>query len=625
MDSSIPLSARSSHVSILSQILSQPVSRAFQVHTTSLHKISNDRHPCRLAVKVEAPEPPAGPLSKPSKAHEASSGGNNSAQPSTPGSRLELPPEEGVERSIRESNARQPSDLPIVRKKRTKRPLSGVRKKARTVASAFLRVTRKSPVSSSHPQGRLGDPSKTALHPLPSNLDRTASKLSMDALAKAAALVERGGLASPETGVETAVQPVKRAREELEKDGEGSSGSGDELPISKMGRKIQGGEVTRGKQRERHVEASVPVPRSALAGACGQGTGPKLRVPEVSRRLSTGLSGFTKLPTGPSLIRSAGLSERPRASNRAQLPGEKALPVRPGVSSPVVHDIEAKQRSKPGMGVPVTHNPESKQWSKLGESPWPCGKTELSGQKPGFSKPGESTRGAGWANVGVPSMNVIGRAVSGASQSLPHRLVQRMGTNGVVSQTRECEHAPAEKRVSPAGEKDRNGAPTGKPERLPGSQHPEVPPGKQQLSLAAASSQSGGAPKPSKPPGFHPPGTGAPQIQSAPALRRLPEIPPRRSDVSSTSGAFRAFAGGQPNRMRPSALSGVQPNAGIAGVAQNAPGSMRKGLEEYARLVGQRPGASFGAQDGGGAAEAAANPQMVQFWRRQEVLAKNMR
>ncbi|GAQ78579.1 hypothetical protein KFL_000150330 [Klebsormidium nitens] len=563
-----------------------------------------------LVPNADAQESPSDSLTRSFKASKTALGEDTTAQPSHPGSALEadLEPlsEKGHERFTRESDARQPSDLPIVRRKRTKRPLSGVRKKARTAASAFLHVSPKSSNSGSQrlgDRGRLGDPSaplaKPALHTLPSNLDRTASKLSMDALAKAAALVERGGLASPEAGGGTAVETAKRAREEAETGGEGSSGSGDELPISKMGRTGKGGEVTRGKQRERHVASSVSVPKNAPAGVCGQGAGPKLRVPEVPRRLSTGLSGFTKLPTGPSLIRSAGLSERPGASNRAKLTAGKTLP------------------NQPGVGNPLTPNPAVKRWSEPGDSHWSCGKTQLLGAKPGVSKPGELTRRTDWANVGVPSMNVVGRAGPGASHNLPHRLVQRPGGNGHVPEIADSAKASAEKMVISVEEAKRNGA-------LPQKQPREVPPEKQQPALGTAGSQSGGAPKPSQPAGFHPPETGTPKIRSAVALHRPPEARYRGPDVSSTSGAFRAFASGQPNRMRPTAFPDVQPPASAPGGTKSASGLMRKGLEDFSRLVAQRPGGSFSAQDGGGP-DAAPNPQMVQFWRRQEVLAKNMR
>ena len=192
------------------------------------------RQPCRSSPEAEAEAPPSVPLRGISVGPAASQGGTESVHVSNAGSAFEsdseLLSEAGFERFARESEARPSSEGQIVRKKRTRRPLSGVRKKPRTGASAFLPVS-VLPSGSSlgapckpRAEGRLGDPSAPApereeivRNPQPSILDRTTSKLSMDALAKAAAVVEGGDFTSPneEEGGNESVREKAKGRSGL--------------------------------------------------------------------------------------------------------------------------------------------------------------------------------------------------------------------------------------------------------------------------------------------------------------------------------------------------------------------------------------------------------------------------
>ena len=371
-----------------------------------------------------------------------------------------------------------------------------------------------------------------------------------------------------------------------------------------MGRVAKGRDVPGGKPGKRHVAAAdgpSAAPSNAPAGVQNQRDGltavpkteegaadVKLRPPEVTRRLSTGLSGFTKLPAGPSLIRSTGLAERPGGSNRLQQIGHEHPP------------------SRSGDGVPGAHPPEPKEGLKPGAGHWSL-RTELLGERPGRLPLGQTSRTA-WTNVGVPGMNVIGRATPGTAPALPNRFGQRPGSGPAYPGRRMVGTTPA----------------TGKVGVTPANPYHAF----------RATDRKGGVPSMPVPPPGNPglrlPTTGAfPSKPTPPPLHRATEARPAGPDVSRTSGAFRAFNPGASSN-RPNVFLGQQAPASEPGGSQGERRgpfrvqNLQQGPEDGARLVPRQSGGFLGGPGGASALEAA-NPQVAQFWRRQEVLAKNMR
>jgi hypothetical protein len=365
--------------------------------------------------------------------------------------------EEGLQRFAQESHS-DGVKAGVVRKKRTKRQLSKSTKRARTRPVHLLQPPSDSS-SQSAMEKRLPDavraprtrfpilkppPNDRALLPLPSNLDRTASNLSMDALAKAAALAERGGLQSPgnEEGGER-MEPPKRARVEEERE---NSESGDELPICKMARRSSWGNSQPGSfsgvQRPPLSAASViaeDVKRQPFSAAekgiqCPKKDVKGVQCPVASESLETRKrlsgsrllepgqgfrqsgQGFTKLPTGPSLIRSTAVTQPLGGANRAQPNGpessSKPLGIQPGGGNRAQPSGSQSQSKPPGIGGPV-----AQQWSKPGSIYWSeeNNRVSTSGAQPLDLRLEQQSREMNVWTLGVNTPN--------PSFKLPHRMV----------------------------------------------------------------------------------------------------------------------------------------------------------------------------------------------------------
>jgi hypothetical protein len=344
----------------------------------------------------------------------------------------------------------------VVRKKRTKRQLSKSTKRARTRPSNLPQppsdtcsqtvMEKRLPDAVRAPRTRFPilkpPPNDRALLPIPSNLDRTASNLSMDALAKAAALAERGGLQSPgNEGGGKRMDPHKRAR--VEEEGE-SSESGDELPICKMARtssrgKSQPGsfsgvqrpplsaasDIAEGVQKQPILaaEKGVQCPKKDVKGVqcpvASENLETRKRLPG-SRFLEPGQGfrrpgqGFTKLPTGPSLIRSTAVTQPLGGANRAQPSGpesgSKPLGIQPGGANRAQPTGSQSRSKPPGIGGPV-----AQQWSKPGSIYWSGenNRVSTSGAQPLDLRLEQQSR----------EMNVWSVNTPDPSFKLPHRMV----------------------------------------------------------------------------------------------------------------------------------------------------------------------------------------------------------